>query len=72
MTAQTVRAWSEGGMPALTEKRPYLIVGQEAKAFLKAREEARKAPQGDADFLFSALELATIHILEKSLSYTCY
>lgn len=50
VTAQTVRAWIKDGMPALTEKRPYLIIGQEAKVFLKAREEARKAPRAKKDF----------------------
>lgn len=40
----TVRAWIRQGLPALTTHRPTLIVGSEAKDFLKERRQAKKRP----------------------------
>lgn len=39
----TVRHWvKKGGLPALTETRPHLILGSDLVAFLQARRAARK------------------------------
>ena len=45
-----MRAWIKQGLPALTEKRPYLILGWQLKAFLKAREAQRKLPRTEGVF----------------------
>jgi len=50
VTPQTVRQWIRQGLPALTEKRPYLILGWQLKAFLKARETGRRRPLQDGEF----------------------
>lgn len=50
VTPQTVRTWIKEGLPAITNKRPFLIVGYLAKAFLKERETARKVRKGDGEF----------------------
>lgn len=50
VTPQTVRLWVREGLPAITDKRPFLIIGYLAKAFLKEREAARKVKRGDGDF----------------------
>ena len=47
---QTIRAWIKQGLPALMEKRPYLILGWQLKAFLKAREAERKLPMAEGEF----------------------
>ena len=50
VTPQTVRTWIKEGLPAITDKRPFLIIGYIAKAFLKERESERKVIKGDGDF----------------------
>ena len=41
----TVKQWIRtGGLPALTDTRPYLILGPELKRFLEARREAARKP----------------------------
>jgi hypothetical protein len=50
VTPQTIRAWIGQGLPALTEKRPYLILGWQLKAYLKSREAERKAPMAKDEF----------------------
>lgn len=50
VTPQTVRTWIKEGLPAITDKRPFLVIGRLAKAFLKERETARKVRKGDGDF----------------------
>lgn len=50
VSPQTVRQWIKDGLPALTERRPYLILGWQLKEFLKAREGARKQPLGAGEF----------------------
>ncbi|MEQ9241894.1 hypothetical protein [Roseovarius indicus] len=50
VTPQTVRTWIKEGLPAITDKRPFLIVGNPAKAFLKEREAARKVKRGQGEF----------------------
>lgn len=50
VTPQTVRIWIQQGLPALTEKRPYLILGWQLKAFLKSREKDRKKPLLTGEF----------------------
>lgn len=51
VTPQTVRAWIKQGLPALTERRPYLILGFHLRAFLVARERQRKRPLNVGEFL---------------------
>lgn len=44
----TVRRWLKTGLPAVTDKRPALIVGEDAIAFLKRRgRPARKCRLGE-------------------------
>jgi transposase-like protein len=50
VTPQTVRKWIKDGLPALTEQRPYLVLGWQLKAYLKDRSAARKATKGDGEF----------------------
>lgn len=50
VTPQTVRTWVREGLPAITDKRPFLIIGYLAKTFLKEREAARKVRTGSGDF----------------------
>lgn len=38
----TVREWVKRGLPVMNTKRPHLIKGEEAKAFLKARNTRAK------------------------------
>ena len=41
----TVKQWIKtGGLAALTDARPYLILGRELKRFLEARREAARKP----------------------------
>lgn len=44
VTCQTVRQWIRDGLPALTDQRPFLIIGRDLKTFLKQREVDRKVP----------------------------
>ena len=50
VSPQTVRQWIKDGLPALTERRPYLILGWQLKAFLKERDAARKQPLKPGEF----------------------
>ena len=50
VTPQTVRTWIKEGLPAIMDKRPFLIIGYLAKSFLKERKAARKVKDGDGDF----------------------
>lgn len=40
----TVREWLRGGLPALTDQRPLLILGRELSAYLNRRRVANKRP----------------------------
>ena len=40
----TVREWLRGGLPALTDQRPLLILGRELVAYLTRRRQANKRP----------------------------
>lgn len=50
VTPQTVRTWIKEGLPAITDRRPFLIIGYLAKAFLRDRKMARKVKRADGDF----------------------
>ena len=39
---QTVRNWIKGGLPALTKRKPHLILGSELRQFLINRRQASK------------------------------
>lgn len=58
VSAQTVRQWIKDGLPALTERRPYLILGWELREFLAAREAARKHPLGPGEFYCLSCKVA--------------
>lgn len=48
VTTQTVRQWVREGLPLLSEKRPFLILGWQLKSWLKEREANRARPlKGD-------------------------
>lgn len=40
----TVREWLRHGLPALTEQRPFLILGSVLSAYLSQRRQANKRP----------------------------
>lgn len=40
----TVREWLRRGLPALTEQRPFLILGSDLSAYLSRRRQANKRP----------------------------
>jgi hypothetical protein len=46
----TVRVWIKAGLAVLSDARPILISGDEAKLFLAARRAARKTPCGPGRF----------------------
>jgi excisionase family DNA binding protein len=50
VTPQTVRTWIKQGLPAITDKRPYLLLGWQLKAFLKEREGSRRTPVPKGEF----------------------
>lgn len=49
-TPQTVRAWIKTGLPALTDERPHLVIGRQAKAYLADRAEKARRPLGIGEF----------------------
>ena len=44
VTKGTVRSWEKSGLPVMRTQRPFLILGDELRSFLKAREAAAKMP----------------------------
>lgn len=46
----TVREWLRGGLPALADQRPLLILGHELVAFLNRRRQANKRPCQTGEF----------------------
>lgn len=50
VTEQTIRAWIKQGLPALTTKRPTLILGWALKAFLGQAAEKRRQPLAFGEF----------------------
>ncbi|SFD85076.1 MerR family transcriptional regulator [Roseivivax sediminis] len=50
VTPQTVRQWIRQGLPALTERRPYLVLGWQVKGWLGARQVSRSRPLQDGEF----------------------
>lgn len=50
VTPQTVRAWTRQGLAVLTDRRPYLIVGEALKDFLRKRETTRGRPLNLGEF----------------------
>ena len=51
VTPQTVRRWCKEGLPCLTDKKPFLIRGQDFKVFHDARLKARKHSLGPFEIL---------------------
>ncbi|MFN0114177.1 MAG: hypothetical protein ACKVPY_05820 [Paracoccaceae bacterium] len=49
-TPQTVRHWVTAGLPVLAEKRPFLVLGWQAKHFLATREAGTKRPLQVGEF----------------------
>lgn len=43
----TVREWIKGGLPVVSESKPFLIRGSDLKAFLSERSARRKQPCGN-------------------------
>ena len=50
VTQQTVRAWINCGLPAMTAKRPTLILGWALKEFMIRAQQQRKKPLGPGEF----------------------
>jgi hypothetical protein len=40
----TIRNWVRGGLPIMSERKPYLILGLDLRNFLRAKEKAAKCP----------------------------
>lgn len=47
----TVSAWVKNGLPCLKEKRPFLILGADARLYLKTQREGKKR-KGKFDEMF--------------------
>jgi len=47
----TVRAWAKAGLPMMTARRPFLILGESLRDFLQARQQGAKSPL-EADQLY--------------------
>lgn len=45
VTTGTVRTWVKSGLPIMRSQRPFLILGDDLRSFLKAREAAAKIPR---------------------------
>jgi len=41
---RTVQTWLKEGLPAIKDKKPYLVLGYELKEFIKNRQQKRKVP----------------------------
>lgn len=44
VTPQTVRSWIKKGLPALTEQRPFLVLGRACKGFAANAKSVRRRP----------------------------
>ena len=44
VTVQTIRAWRKQGLRVMTDKRPFLVLGADLKAFIRESKQARKTP----------------------------
>lgn len=44
LTNGTVRGWCKSGLPIMTAKRPFLILGGDLRKHIEARREAAKVP----------------------------
>jgi hypothetical protein len=51
VTPQTVRAWVKQGLLALTEQRPFLVLGWACKEFSEIANSSRKRPLRLGEFL---------------------
>ncbi len=51
VTPATIRNWIKDGLPVMSERKPYLILGDALKSYLRAKRETSKRPL-DADQLF--------------------
>lgn len=40
----TVRNWAKAGLPMMTARRPFLILGESLRSFLQARQQGAKSP----------------------------
>ncbi len=50
VTQQTVRSWIKQGLPAMTDQRPFLIIGLALKDFMKETHQKRKQPLSIGEF----------------------
>src|SRR5688572_14803472 len=50
VTPQTVRVWIKQGLSALTEQRPFLVLGWACKEFVARANSARRRPLGLGEF----------------------
>lgn len=46
----TVRGWEKDGLRVLKSQRPFIIMGQDLRAFLEARQAKHKRPLGTGEF----------------------
>lgn len=46
----TVREWIKSGLPICNDRRPFLILGSELRAFLESRRASKKHPCGPGEF----------------------
>lgn len=51
VSACTVRAWAKAGLPMMTARRPFLILGESLRTFLQVRQQGAKSPL-EADHLY--------------------
>lgn len=51
VTSATIRNWIKDGLPVMSERKPYLMLGLALREYLRAKYKAAKRPLG-ADQLF--------------------
>jgi len=50
-SSATIRNWVKDGLPIMTERKPFLILGADVREYLRARAKMRKSPL-NSDELF--------------------
>ncbi len=50
VTKQTIRRWSQQGLPVMTRRRPFLIIGADLKEFIKERRISNAVPMPIGQF----------------------
>lgn len=66
----TVAAWVKDGLPSLRDRRPYLILGAEARKYLKTRRESNKRKCKENEFYCLSCRVP-VKPAENFVEYVC-